>query len=86
MAKLGSKANPAVVHVQTMERATELLALCTKNNWQLTVGIEPDEPEDISDVRKLLSSPKPIVVSVSTPKNAPCTCGSGKKYKYCCGK
>jgi uncharacterized protein YchJ len=21
----------------------------------------------------------------ATPRNAPCTCGSGKKYKHCCG-
>ncbi|MBU4286455.1 MAG: SEC-C domain-containing protein, partial [Verrucomicrobia bacterium] len=20
-----------------------------------------------------------------TPRNAPCPCGSGKKYKHCCG-
>ena len=86
MAKLGSKANPAIVHVQTMERAQEITILCQDNGWQVIAGIEEDEPEDISDVRKLLNSPKPIVISVSTPKNAPCPCGSGKKYKHCCGK
>ncbi len=25
-------------------------------------------------------------VSDKTPRNAPCPCGSGKKYKHCCGK
>ncbi len=24
-------------------------------------------------------------VPVSAPRNAPCPCGSGMKYKYCCG-
>ena len=24
--------------------------------------------------------------SSDTPRNKPCPCGSGKKYKYCCGK
>jgi preprotein translocase subunit SecA len=28
---------------------------------------------------------KPIEVADKTPRNAPCPCGSGKKYKRCCG-
>ena len=33
------------------------------------------------------SEEKPKAVSTpKTPRNAPCPCGSGKKYKYCCGK
>ena len=34
------------------------------------------------------STPKPVTVRNETPKigrNAPCPCGSGKKYKRCCG-
>ena len=30
--------------------------------------------------------PKPIQVQKKTGRNEPCTCGSGKKYKKCCGK
>lgn len=26
------------------------------------------------------------IISDKTPRNAPCPCGSGKKYKHCCGK
>lgn len=29
---------------------------------------------------------KPIRVEKSVGRNAPCPCGSGKKYKHCCGK
>ena len=29
---------------------------------------------------------KPIKVAKKVGKNEPCTCGSGKKYKFCCGK
>ncbi len=29
---------------------------------------------------------KPIIAEKKTPRNAPCPCGSGKKYKACCGK
>jgi len=28
----------------------------------------------------------PIKVEEKPERNAPCPCGSGKKYKYCCGK
>jgi len=34
------------------------------------------EPEE----KKPFKAPKKI------PRNAPCPCGSGKKYKNCCGK
>ncbi len=29
---------------------------------------------------------KPIIAEKKIPRNAPCPCGSGKKYKNCCGK
>lgn len=39
-------------------------------------------------VKELASKPKrvPITVSVKVGRNDPCTCGSGKKYKNCCGR
>lgn len=84
MAKLGTKGKPAVVHVETMERAGEIMTLCNKNNWQVIVGIEPDKPEDISDVERLLNPPKPITKTITIGRNDSCHCGSGKKYKHCC--
>jgi len=29
---------------------------------------------------------EPVKVAKKVGKNEPCTCGSGKKYKFCCGK
>ena len=86
MSKFGTKEKPAIVHVQTMERAEEILAICNENDWQVITGIEPDKPEDISDVERLLNPPKPIIKSVSIGRNESCICGSGKKYKHCCLK
>jgi hypothetical protein len=57
MAKLGTKGKPAVVHVESMERAEEIMKLCNDKNWQVIVGIESDKPEDISDVERLLNIP-----------------------------
>ncbi|MBI4649679.1 MAG: SEC-C domain-containing protein [Bacteroidia bacterium] len=86
MPKLGTKEKPAVVHVQTEKRAMEIMKLCKKNDWQVIVGIEPDKTEDISDVERLLNPPKPVMNTVTTGRNDPCPCGSGKKYKHCCLK
>jgi preprotein translocase subunit SecA len=30
--------------------------------------------------------PEPIRTGVKVGRNQPCPCGSGKKYKQCCGK
>jgi len=87
MSKLGSKEKPAVVRVQTEERAKELLEICEQNGWQVIVGIEPEKEENTSDVRKLQKG-LGLVSKFQMPpsKNAPCSCGSGKQYKRCCGK
>ena len=86
MAKLGSKKRPAVVRVQTQEKAQEILSLCNEHDWIVIAGIEPDEPEDISDVERLLNPPTVHLAEPKIRRNDPCPCGSGLKYKHCCGK
>jgi len=53
-----------------------------KNGWKFILGNEPDKPEDISDLEKLLNPPKPVQ-SAKIGRDDPCPCGSGKKYKKC---
>ena len=85
MAKLGTKQKPAVVRVQMQERASEILKKCNENGWQVIVGIEPDNEEDISDVNKLLGltdeNTKTVYNVEKVGRNDPCPCGSGKKYQ-----
>ena len=43
------------------------------------------------DLRKLIidvkeSKTTPVKVEATPGRNDPCTCGSGKKYKHCCGQ
>ncbi|MBN2535103.1 MAG: SEC-C domain-containing protein [Spirochaetales bacterium] len=85
-AKLGSKKNPARVNVQTEERYKEVEAKFKKNDWEYIIELTPDEPEDISDLDILLNTPKTFVAGKTVGRNDPCPCGSGKKYKKCCGK
>ena len=85
MARLGSEKRPAVVRVQTEERAAEIVALCEEGGWHCVLGIEPDKVEDISDVEKLLNPPVRAKAERRPGRNEPCPCGSGLKYKKCCG-
>ena len=84
--KLGTEKNPAVVHVQTEARMKEVTTIFEKNGWKYTIGLEPEKPEDISDLEILLNPPKPRTAAHKVGRNQPCPCGSGKKYKKCCGK
>ncbi len=84
MAKLGTKEKPAIVRVQTEARAIEVTSAFERNGWQFILGIEPDKPEDISDLEKLLNPPVPTTAQ-KIGRNDPCPCGSEKKYKKCCG-
>jgi uncharacterized protein YecA (UPF0149 family) len=49
---------------------------------------EESDPEKVNHL-KPISEPKAIQMPVSSIKvnrNDPCPCGSGKKYKKCCGQ
>ena len=85
MTRLGSKKRPAIVRVQTHERAQEIAEMCDGHDWEVIIGVEPDNTEDITDVLKLLEPDRFTVrAETSARRNDPCPCGSGKKYKKCC--
>jgi SWIM/SEC-C metal-binding protein len=85
-AKLGTEKNPALVHVRTEERFKEVASLFKEKSWKYKIELEPDKPEDISDLERLLNPIKPRRVEQKLGRNEPCSCGSGKKYKNCCGQ
>jgi SWIM/SEC-C metal-binding protein len=83
--KLGTERKPAAVRVQTEERLKEVAAIFEEHGWEYTIELEPDEPEDIVDLERLLNPPQPKTADKKVGRNDPCPCGSGKKYKKCCG-
>ena len=85
-AKLGSEKNPAVVNVQTEKRVKELESVFEENGWKYEIELEPDKPEDITTLEILLNPIKTKMAEKKVGRNEPCPCGSGKKYKKCCGK
>jgi SWIM/SEC-C metal-binding protein len=85
-AKLGTGKNPASVHVKTEKRWKEVAAIFEKKGWQYTIELESDKPEDIADLEMLLNPPQTMIAEKKVGRNTPCPCGSGKKYKKCCGQ
>ncbi len=84
MARLGSDKNPIIVCVQNSKRGEYVTETCASQGWHYIIGIEPDKPEDITDLERALNPPEPAK-SDKVSRNDPCPCGSGKKYKKCCG-
>ncbi|MBS4197359.1 hypothetical protein [Lederbergia citri] len=54
MSKLGSSARPAVLCVNSEEKANELNAVCEEMGWKVVINIDPVKPEDISDYQRLM--------------------------------
>jgi SWIM/SEC-C metal-binding protein len=84
--RIGTEKRPAVVNVQNEERRKEIALLFEGHDWSYIVEVDPDKPEDITELEILLNPPKPMIAEKKVGRNEPCPCGSGNKYKKCCGK
>lgn len=84
-AKLGTEKNPAVLRVQTEERSKEVASIFEEKGWKYTIALEAEKPEDTADLERLLNPQQPVTAEKKVGRNEPCPCGSGKKYKKCCG-
>ena len=49
-------------------------------------GADPLSPEEVKPYEAPAFNQNDPETWSRTPRNAPCPCGSGKKYKYCHGK
>lgn len=62
--------------IESVAAATSWWAAFAKNRWR----------EDGDDGRYLISEPEqPYLAPAKIGRNEPCPCGSGKKFKKCCG-
>ena len=84
MAKLGTEKRPIIARVHSDEKAQYVAETCAKHGWHYIIGFELDKPEDISDLENSLNPLIPLQAE-KIGRNEPCKCGSGKKYKKCCG-
>lgn len=86
--KLGSEKRPALLLVSDDDRKAEVEKICAENEWHCTVVVDKDRPEDVADLEILQNPVETIRLdkAKTVGRNDSCTCGSGKKYKKCCGK
>lgn len=54
LAIIGSNNRPAILRVQSEERAQEVTTICASHGIQFILGIEPDKPENIFDLKKAI--------------------------------
>ena len=52
---------------------------------EFNVGAYARQQEHVADTAGVAVAVKPIHVQQKVGRNDPCPCGSGKKYKKCCG-
>lgn len=85
MARLGSEKKPLILRVQNIARGEEIQKTCQEVGAHFILGVEADKPEDISDLERFLNPPTLRRTQPKVGRNDPCPCGSGEKYKKCCG-
>ena len=84
-AKVGTELHPLTLIVNSAERCSEIEALLAEHSLFASIEVKEQEPEDIRELDFALSKSTPQVFDKVPERNAPCLCGSAKKYKKCCG-
>ena len=85
--KPGSKKYPLQLVVTSEERRLEVEALVAEAQLVADIIIDSDEEalESINELTAILNKGSTVKVDKTPARNEPCSCGSGKKYKKCCG-
>src|SRR5689334_16182327 len=69
MARLGTEKHLAIVRVQSWERAREIAAFCSAHQIHYIIGLEPDRPEDLTDVDRALNPSEPMRLTSKAGRN-----------------
>ena len=85
--KAGSKKYPLALIVTSEARKQEVEALVDEANLYADVSIDSSEGavESIAALTVILNKKDTVKLDKVPTRNEPCSCGSGKKYKKCCG-
>lgn len=83
--KLGTEKNPLALIVASDERKLEVEALVTENELFAEITVDNSVDEDINELNSMLNKPVTTTFDKTPNRNDPCSCGSEKKYKKCCG-
>ncbi len=85
--KAGSKKSPLALVVINEARKLEVETLVSEANLFAEISIDSSEGavESIGELTLLLNKQEAVKIDKVPGRNAPCICGSGNKYKKCCG-
>lgn len=85
--KIGSEKYPLTLVVTNEARKKEVAALVAQAELHAQISIDDSEGavESILELDALLNKSATVAVDRLPGRNDPCICGSGKKYKKCCG-
>ena len=85
--KAGTKKFPLSLTVTSQARKTEIEQQLNEAELyaNITLDTSDDAVESIGELTVMLNKPKTITFDKTPARNEPCSCGSGKKYKKCCG-
>ncbi len=85
--KVGSKKNPLTLVVKSEQRRKEVEVMVSDAGLYADISIASgdDVSENIAELSVLLEKHKTITREKTPARNDPCSCGSAKKYKKCCG-
>lgn len=83
--KHGTKKHPLNITVTSESRQTEVEALLKQHDLFANITLDENAEENIGELEMVLNKPTTVVLEKTPARNDPCSCGSGKKYKKCCG-
>lgn len=83
--KPGTVEHPLILSVQTEERKAEVAELAKELMLHAQIAVDESVPENIAELDCIVNKPDTVAVEQTPQRNAPCSCGSGKKFKKCCG-
>lgn len=85
--KGGSRKYPLQLTVCSAQRQEEVAALVAQHELyaQISISQEDDAQENIAELTALINRADTVTINKVPNRNEPCSCGSGKKYKKCCG-
>ncbi|TQV87643.1 PBPRA1643 family SWIM/SEC-C metal-binding motif protein [Aliikangiella coralliicola] len=84
-AKLGTAEHPLTLVVSSEKRKAEVIRIVEENKLFADIEVNSEAAENIVELEGVLNKPKTMVFEKTPKRNEPCSCGSGKKYKKCCG-
>lgn len=85
--KAGSEKYPLSLVVTSEARKQEVEALVADAQLYAEVSLDSNEDavESIAELTALLNKGDTVKQGKTPARNESCSCGSGKKYKKCCG-